>query len=111
MAWNIKDEWIDLGAARHVAVFHNPDVLVHAPNQQHRGSGLNAVPVEHHLIHEFKLKACPHCGHAKQDEQGIPTDFALTKQEVQAALSGHHRLMQQYKEKHPNVRLGSGPKA
>jgi hypothetical protein len=98
MAWKIRDEWIDLAAARHVAVFHNPDVLV------------DGDPVEHHLHHEFKLKACPHCGHAKQDDQSIPTDFAVTKEEVHAALTGHHRLMQQYREKHPNVRLGSGPK-
>ena len=110
MAWKIKDEWIDLAAARHVVVFHNPDVLVAASVPQKHGlPAMVQVPVEHHLHHEFKLKACPHCGHAKQSEQGIAIDFALTKQEVHEALTGHHKLMQQYREKHPNVRLGSGP--
>lgn len=109
MAWTIRDEWIDLAAARHVVVFHNPDVLVQAT----RGRAVLGakVPVEHHLHHEFKLKACPLCGHATQNEQGISIDFSVTKQEVHEALNGHHRLMIQYREKHPNVRLGSGPKA
>ncbi len=98
MAWKINDEWIDLGAARHVVVFHNPDVLV------------GKQPVEHHLHHEFKLDACPHCGHATKDKQGISVDFALTRQEVHDALNGHHQLMMQYREKHPHVRLGSGPR-
>lgn len=111
MAWLIKDEWIDLAAARHVAVFYNPDVLVPKIVPVGRINAMGYVPVEHHLHHEFKLKACPHCGHATQNEQGISIDFSVTKQEVHEALNGHHRLMIQYREKHPNVRLGSGPKA
>lgn len=109
MAWEIRDEWINLAAAHHCVVFHNRDVLVPQIVPGTNGKVVQA-PVEHHLKHEFKLKACPHCGHAKVDQQGIPTDFALTKAEVEAALKGHHQLMMQYREKHPKVRLGNGPK-
>lgn len=105
MAWKIKDEWIDLAQGRHTVQYHNPDVLVPHPE-----TGA-PVPVEHHLHHEFKLKACPHCGHANVDKQGIPVDFAKRKTDVHEALHAHHSHMMQYREKHPQVRMGTGPKA
>ena len=106
MAWQIKDEWIDLAQARHVVVFHNPDVLVPPTS----GVGKH-VPVEHHLIHEFKLASCPHCGHVKTDDQGESVDFLKVKADIHAALNAHYGTLMQYRELHPGVRIGNGPKA
>lgn len=88
MSWRIKDEFLDLARARHVVIFHNPD------------SG-----AEHHLVHEFKLAACPHCGVSKTDAAGDPLDFQKIKVDTLAALQAHHKSVLQYREKHPNVRL------
>lgn len=106
MAWEIKDEWVDLAQGHHRVIFHNPDVLV--PGRLRNMDVM--VPVEHHLTHEFKLKACPHCGHANADEQGEPIDFAKVKAEQQAALNAHHKQLMEYRAKHPQVRIGNGPK-
>lgn len=104
MAWEIKDEWIDLAQAHHTVVFHNPDVLVDYGNGK-------PEPVQHHLKHEFKLNACSHCGHPKVDEDGEPVDFHQVKADVHESLKAHHSQMMQHREKHPRVRIGSGPKA
>lgn len=118
MTWAIKDEWIDLAQAKHVVIYHNPDVLISAQ------AGAKPVPVEHHLIHDFASPACPHCGHIKEradligtDESGgkakvveAGTDFNKIKKETLDALNGHHRNLMDYKAKHPQVRLASGPK-
>lgn len=104
MAWEIKDEWIDLSQGHHTVVFHNRDVLVD-------GDDGRPVPVEHHLKHQFKLDACPHCGHAKHNAEGEPLDFHKVKTDVHEALKAHHNTMMQYREKHAHVRLGSGPKS
>ena len=129
MAWEIKDEWIDLAQARHVVVFHNPQVLVPSAN----GAGKH-VPVEHHLIHEFKLKACPHCGRSNSvvspltlagnsaaevsamagntnQPEPEPIDFTQVKADTLAALHAHHATLMAYRGKHPAVRIGNGPKA
>lgn len=95
MSWQIKDEWIDLARARHVVVFHNPDL------------GPDAEP--HLLIHEFNVKACAHCGHAKVDAQGEPLDFQQLKAETHAALNAHHSKVMKYRAKHPHVRIASEP--
>ncbi len=93
MSWKLKDEWIDLAQARHVAIFHNPD-----------------TSAEHHLIHEFKLDACPHCGVTKVNEKQEAIDFHEIKTATLKALNAHHRSLMAYRELHPNVRLASGPK-
>lgn len=103
MAWEIKDEWIDLAQGHHKVIFHNPDVLVPA------GDG-KVEPVQHHLTHDFKLDACPHCGHAKVNGGGEPIDFHKVKTEQHEALKAHHNALMRYRELHPKVRVGSGPK-
>jgi hypothetical protein len=105
MAWKIKDEWIDLAQGHHRVVFHNPDVLVPHPE-----TGAQ-VPVEHHLVHHFKLKSCPTCGHARHNAEEEPIDFHQTKADVHRALHEHHNQIMRYRELHPNVRIGHGPKA
>lgn len=123
MAWQIKDEWIDLAQGKHVVVFHNPDVLVPS-----RSSSLLSVPVEHHLMHEFKLPSCPHCGHVKRKQPQAPAiwfgepepekatlpltgvDFVQVKAQTLLDLHGHHQQLMAYRELHPRVRLGAGPK-
>ena len=90
--WKIKDEFIDLGRARHVVIFHNPD-----------------TGGEHHLVHDFRMPACPHCGVSKLTE-GKPIDFKKQKDDTLKALNDHHRSLMQYRELHPHVRLGSAPK-
>lgn len=108
MAWEIKDEWIDLAQAHHRVIFHNPEVLVPGPvTDQRRDPPM--VPVEHHLTHDFRLSSCPHCGHAKVNE-GEPVDFAKVKTEEHEALKAHHKQMMEYREKHPKVRIGHGTK-
>lgn len=102
MAWEIKDEWIDLAQAHHRVIFHNPEVLV--PGEDNKSH-----PVEHHLTHDFRLSSCPHCGHAKVNE-GEPVDFAKVKTEEHEALKAHHKQMMEYREKHPKVRIGNGAK-
>jgi hypothetical protein len=102
MAWEIKDEWIDLAQGHHKVIFHNPDVLVEGWDNKPR-------PVEHHLTHDFRLVACPHCGNAKAAE-GEPLDFAKVKKQQHEALKAHHKKLMEYREKHPKVRIGSGPK-
>jgi hypothetical protein len=119
MTWAIKDEWIDLAQARHVVVLHNPDVMVED------GKTGQMKPVEHHLINEFKLAACPHCGHLKPAKQSLtgtvdsvlktavdeePPDFHEIKRRVLAGLQDHHQQLLRYREQHPRVRIGSGPK-
>lgn len=106
MAWQIKDEWIDLSRGHHYVIFHNPEVLVPPPP----GVAGKHTPVEHHLIHEFKVPACPHCGHVKQTEAGETIDFTEQKNQELAALNAHHALMMAYSGKHRGVRLGRGPK-
>lgn len=104
MAWAIKDEWIDLAQARHVVVFHNPDVLVAQPNGK-------MAPAEHHLINEFKLAACPHCGQVKTDAKNEPVDFHKTKADTLTALNAHHKQLMAYTGQHRGVRMGTGPRA
>ena len=91
MAWSIKDEYIDFQQARHVVIFHNPE-----------------FGGEHHLIHDLKLPACPHCG--TPGEMKPPIDFEEVKTETLAALHGHHKQILEYAEKHPRARKGTGPK-
>lgn len=93
MAWKIKDEFIDLGRARHVVIYHNPD-----------------TGGEHHLIHDFRMPSCPHCGTPKLTADKQPIDFQKQKDEMLQALNDHHRSLMQYREKHSSVRLGSTPK-
>lgn len=92
MAWTIKDEWIDLARARHVVIFSNTDT--------------GAV---HHLNHEFNVPSCAHCGQLKGAIQ--PEDFHAAKYSTLKQLNDHHQTVMAYKEKHPHVRIGSGPKA
>jgi hypothetical protein len=92
MGWAVQDEFIDLAKSRHVVVYRNSDTL--------------AV---HHLINEFRLNACPHCG--VPTGQAPSVDFAQVKSQTLAALEVHHRSVMAYKEKNPRVRLGSAPKA
>jgi hypothetical protein len=81
--------------------------------------------VEHHLINEFKLAACPHCGHLKPAQEAgrvtaksvlqtavdeEPPDFHEIKRRVLAGLQEHHQQLMSYREQHPRVRIGSGPK-
>lgn len=118
MAWQIKDEWIDLAQGKHVVVYHNPDILVDA-------GGGSLTPQEHHLIHHFGVDACPHCGHVKESKDkrlkasvdgdkvkvdDPEVDFNQVKLAMLATLHGHHEKMMQYAAKHPNVRRGHGPK-
>lgn len=103
MAWEIKDEFINLATGEHVVLFHNREVLVDY------GHG-RLEPVEHHLKHHFKLEACPSCGHAHRTAAGEAVDFHQVKQDVHAALQAHHTQMMEYREKHPKVRIGTGPK-
>ncbi len=93
MAWQIKDEWIDLAQARHTVIFHNPDTAA-----------------EHHLIHEFNLVACPHCGVPRIDSAWKPIDFEKMKTDTFAKLNAHHQTVMKYCAQHARVRLGTGPK-
>lgn len=93
MSWRIKDEFISLAQARHVVIFHNPD-----------------TKAEHHLIHEFNVKACPHCGTPHHDANGELLDFEKLKAETLAALTAHHAKVMQYRAKHKHVRIGDAPK-
>jgi len=90
MTWRIKDEWVETDKSRHVVVFHNPDT---------KG--------EHHLVHEFGVLSCPHCGHIKSTDIA---DFAQIKADELKKLNDHHRKVAAYLEKHVNVRRGDGPK-
>jgi hypothetical protein len=90
MSWAIHDEFVDFGNFRHTVIFKNRD-----------------TGAEHHLIHEFKLHSCPHCGVVKTQPNGEPIDFALLKAETLAALQAHHKTVLQYGEKHVNIRRGS----
>ncbi len=91
MSWKVKDEYLDLAQARHVVVFHNQD-----------------TGAEHHLLHEFSLPACPHCG-VVQAQPGQLLDFEKVKADTLAKLHAHHRAVMNYREKHLRVRLGSAP--
>ena len=93
MAWQIKDEWIDLQQARHTVIFTNPD-----------------TGAEHHLIHEFNFVSCPHCGQAQPTLQNGKVDFDLIIQATLAQLNAHHQKAMEYYSKHRTVRLGTGPK-
>ena len=99
MSWEIKDEWIDLAAATHTVVFHNRDVMVSKDGKQ--------VPIEHHLVNYFNLPACPTCGNPQATEH---VDFEKLKAETHEKLHAHHKHVHGYREKHPQVRIGSGPK-
>ena len=109
MAWQIKDEFIDLAQAKHTVIYHNPDVLV----DYGRGK---MEPQEHHLIHDFSLNACPLCGAPQSVSVGEsvgaqePLDFEKKKTETLAALHAHHQLVRKKLELHPRVRLGRAPK-
>lgn len=92
MAWTIHDEFIDLARSRHTVVFRNSD-----------------TGAMHHLIHEFQLNACPHCGVPTGQAPGV--DFAQVKAQTHAALEAHHKSVMAYKEQHRLVRLGNAPKA
>ena len=107
MAWELKDEWIDLAQARHVVVFHNKDIEI----ATQKGSSSSQSPrfAEHHLIHEFKLPACSHCGQVKEDA-ATDLDFATLKAETLEKLKQHHQLLMRYREKHPAARLHHGPR-
>lgn len=106
MAWEIKHEFIDLAKSRHYVVFHNKDVLELA----YDGSG-KMVPREHHLMYEFGLNTCPHCGQVKDPPMAPEVDFHAKKADMLAALNAHHQFTMKHVGKHPKVRLGSGPKA
>jgi hypothetical protein len=96
MAWQITDEYIDLIRSRHVVIFKNPEY-----GPEHPG---------HHLIHDFRLNVCPHCGTPHQNAIGEPVDFEKVKTETLAALHAHHRVAMQKKEANPRVRIGTKPK-
>jgi hypothetical protein len=117
MAWEIKDEWIDLAQAKHVVVFHNRDVMIPADGKM--------VPLEHHLINDLRLSTCPHCGQPKPvktaepklvwDLEGTPVaavhhDFKTRKRLMHEALNAHHQALMEYRGQHPHVRIGTGPK-
>ena len=93
MSWKIHDEWLDLAASRHVVIFRNSD-----------------TGAEHHLIHEFKLSACPHCGRPSSTEETALADFRKMRDDTLFALQAHHRKVMRYQEQHKNARLGNGPK-
>ena len=120
MAWQIKDEWIDMAQSRHYVIYHNPDILVEMK------PGVKA-PLEHHLIHEFKMDSCPHCGQIKvrqnatrkkvvegqetdEDELLPDIDFHQIKADTLQQLNEHHSKVSTYRGQHPKARLGSGPK-
>jgi hypothetical protein len=99
MAWQIKDEWIDLAQARHYVIYHNPDVLV----EKELGK---KVPVEHHLINMIKSDPVKMmAANTKIDHK----DFKAVKANMLAALNEHHQNLMQYRAQHPNVRIGTGP--
>ncbi len=105
MAWEIKEEWIDMAKARHYVIFHNTDVLEPA----YDGSG-KLIPKQHHLIYEFKPWMNPANGQPNDPPMGPVEDFAKIKAETLAKLQAHHKQQMQIREQHPRVRLGSGPK-
>ena len=121
MAWQIKDEWLDLAQARHVVIYHNPDVTIEIEDANTKRK--KQVPVEHHLIHHFAADACPHCGHVKErkpqmmakpgggEVEAPGIDFHQVKADTLDALNNHHQKLMQYRAKHPNVPLRSGPKS
>jgi len=94
MSWKIHDEWIDLAQSRHVVIYKNSD-----------------TGAEHHLVHDFKIGSCPHCGRMNGEYAGGPVDFAAAKHDTLKQLHAHHAQVMQYRELHPHVRLGNGPKA
>jgi hypothetical protein len=91
MSWTIYDEFIDLARARHVVIYRNAD-----------------TGAEHQLSQEFNLPSCPHCGMLQGGTE--PVDFLKLKADTLTALHVHHRTLLNYREKHPNVRLGDAPK-
>lgn len=92
MSWKEHDEWIDLVRGRHTVLYRNSDT--------------GAV---HHLIYDFHLPACPHCGAVKV-ATAEPVDFHTVKANTLATLNAHHQRMLKHKENHSRVRTGSGPK-
>lgn len=100
MAWELKDEWIDLPRGRHYVVFHNRDVMVPAYDGSQK-----QIPSEHHLVHDFSLPVCPHCGVPQQDAQGEPIDFETVKAETLTKLQAHHKQVMRIREKSPRTRL------
>lgn len=91
MSWAEHDEFIDLARGRHVVVYRNKD-----------------TGQEHHLVNLIHLDSCPHCGAIKQGAE--PADFAKLKADTLAQLRAHHKILLQYREKHPYARLGTEPK-
>jgi len=109
MAWQLKDEWIDLAQHKHTVVYHNPDILVPAvdPLTKKPLVPTKMVPAEHHLINHYKMEACPTCGRAQLN---MPADFDEERKKLESQLADHHTQSMQYREKHHGVRIGSGPK-
>ena len=107
MAWQIKDEWIDLAQAKHTVIFHNPDVMVNMD----RGK---MEPQEHSIVNDFTLPCCKTCGmpdtNSESKVQRSIDDFEKNKAGMLAALHTHHRQIRQKLERNPKVRLGSEPK-
>ena len=91
MSWKEHDEWIDLARGKHTVLYRNQDT--------------GAV---HEAIYYFNLPACPHCGDVKSPKE--PIDFETFKANRLAALNARHLRTLQHTEKHPRVRIGSGPK-
>lgn len=90
MGWQLKDEFLDLAQARHVVVYVNTD-----------------TKAEHHIVHDFRLDACPHCGRPNVGADNSLVDIETIKAETLNALQDHHRALMNYRAKHPNVRLGA----
>ena len=92
MTWKIHDEFIDLPRARHVAIFRNAQ-----------------TGGEHHIVYEFGLKKCAHCGRPHEDLNGELLDFRKIKDDTLEALNEHHAKVTKYRERHPHVALRSTP--
>lgn len=93
MAYRQEDEWIDLAQGKHVVVYRNAD-----------------TGHEHHYINLFGVDACPTCGHGMMTQEGHALDFHQMKIDKLVELNDHHKKVSAYREKHPHVRLGTGPK-
>ena len=91
MSWRITDEHIDLARCRHVVIFKNHD-----------------TGGEHHLVYEFKLNACAHCG--RPQDQIAAVDFDKVKADTLESLNAHHNQVMEYRAKHPRVRVLAGVK-
>lgn len=101
MAWEQREEWVDLATSKHVVVFHNRDVLV----DYGRGK---KEPQEHHLIYDFRPWGVAEGG-AMKGADAVPErlDFEQVKKDTLEALKAHHKLSMQHREKHPSAPIKS----